>query len=385
MTTLTTCQTEAMRLMREFIAGKDEYFTLGGYAGTGKTFLANEITNEIGGNVLHCAYTGKAALALRDRGVEGATTIHRLIYKRYSVSEAHDALSEAELNAKRYGGAWERKLDGLNAIINRGEGNFVINPDSAVTSCKLLFVDEFSMVNEETIADLKLLAKKILFLGDPAQLPPVEGKSPLSPDFFLDEVVRQALDNPVLRAATAVREGRPLPTLGDWGKFKRITRKDATWEVCFGADQVLCGTNKTRWMLNDKFRKKLGHDSEIPVKRDKMVCLQNDHALGLYNGTTGVCESAAPLHPNSKHIRMDFSQRSELLQDLPVYDINYLGKVQEFERKKYQFFDYGYALTVHKSQGSEWDDVVIFNECQGMNGWLYTALTRAKDTAILVG
>lgn len=382
---LTDSQGRAMKRVREFIAGDEEHLTLGGYAGTGKTFLANEITGEIDGNVMHCAYTGKAALALRDRGVAGATTIHRLIYKFYTLEEAQDAYSEAEKNAEKYGGAWGRKLEGLNKIIEKYEGGFVLNPESDIAKCSLLMVDEFSMVNEETIDDLKLLAKKILFIGDPAQLPPVEGKSPLVPDVFLDEVVRQALDNPILRVATQVREGKGMPDFCDLGAFKRIHRREAEWKLCFGADQVLCGTNKTRRMLNDKFRKNLGYTSDIPVKRDKMVCLQNDHVLGLYNGMTGTCEGAKLMSKGSRHLLMDFSQRSDFMEDLPVFDIHWEGKIDQWARKKYQFFDYGYALTVHKSQGSEWDDVVIFNECQNMAGWLYTALTRAKHNAILVG
>lgn len=381
---LTKCQEVALDKINAWLKSDQQFFVLGGYAGTGKTFLANKITNSLGGEekVLHCAYTGKAALALRERGVDGATTIHRLLYSHYDVNKAIEALPAVEQHVKP-GNLWEKQARQLQEIISNRKDAFTINPKSAMRDADLVMVDEFSMLNKEVIDDLLSIAKKVLFLGDPAQLAPVEGVSPLRPDFFLDEVVRQALDNPVLRAATLVREGKKLDQFCDWGEFKWIRKAEASWDIVSGVDQVLCGTNKTRQDLNRKFRQQLGFSGINPVQGDKLVCLQNDHMKELYNGTVGTC------HDIKKNVYkqtiLNFNQKGKLFPDLLMWDFYKKQPPLPRERKEYQFFDFGYALTVHKAQGSEWDNIMIFNECHNMQGFLYTALTRARKTAILVG
>lgn len=374
-----------MRRIEDWWTSSEQTFCLGGYAGTGKTFLANKITANLGlDRVQYCSFTGKAALALKERGVSSATTIHSLIYKRYEPGEAaaayYDSLSSADTEFN------DRRRRQLHLIMNGKDPGFALNEDSSANSARLIVVDEFSMLNEEIIRDLQLFNRRILYLGDPAQLPPIEGNSPLTPDCFLDEVVRQALDNPVLRAATMVREGEVLPHECDWGNFVRFRNKaDASWEICSAADQILCGKNLTRSEINKKFRKKLGMKGQLDIG-DKLVCLENDHSIELYNGTVGEVTHIAPsgcYGLGGKKIHL--VQGDNLFTGIqPAFPWEYEG-VPAWQMKDCHKFDYGYALTVHKSQGSEWNNIVVFNEIHRMKGWLYTALTRAREKVTLVG
>lgn len=146
--------------------GTDEKrFVLAGYAGTGKTTLAKTISDNVE-SAAFCAYTGKAVDVLRQKGCKPVNTIHGLIYS-------------------------------LNSKTQR-------------VPLDLLITDEYSMLNENMVHNVEQLARKVIYLGDPFQLPPIDGKCPLKPDMVLTQVHRQALDSPILRSANAVREGKTL-------------------------------------------------------------------------------------------------------------------------------------------------------------------------------
>ncbi|MGZ8432743.1 MAG: ATP-dependent DNA helicase [Candidatus Binatia bacterium] len=385
----TACQAKAMQGIEQWFKGREQILVIGGYAGTGKSTIAKYFEKQLGIDALYCAYTGKAAFALRERGASNASTIHGLIYKFFEPKEAREFLFEARstmqscvAGSRRYR-AWEKTYGQLHNIIKTGgDGAFVLNPLSPICGSDLVVVDEYSMVNADIVDDLTMLADKILFLGDPAQLPPVEGKTPLKPQYFLDEVVRQALDNPVLRAATLIREGKPIPAGADWGKFKRIKKKDFEWDLANSVDQILCGKNITRTALNKKFRDRLGLTDNLPMTDDKLVCLKNNHNIGLYNGVTGICVN--PREVGGEFL-IDLQQKGRFFEELSVWGARFTeGRQPErWETRAYDHFDFGYALTVHKAQGSEWNNIAIFAEMRNP-AWLYTAITRAKKTAIWI-
>ena len=175
-------------------AGHPQIFRLFGYAGTGKTTLARHIAEGIDGDVVFAAYTGKAALVLRNKGCDDARTIHSLIYRAQDV--------DAEVPS------------------------FVINEQSPANEAALIIIDECSMVDEELGRDLLSFGRPVLVLGDPAQLPPVKGGgffTEAEPDFMLTEVHRQEADNPIVRMSMIVREGGRLER-GTYGESRVIAR-----------------------------------------------------------------------------------------------------------------------------------------------------------------
>lgn len=358
-------QEAAIRDVKAWLKAKNgpQVFRLFGYAGTGKTTLAKDLADGVKGSVIYGAFTGKAALVLRRKGCAGASTIHSMIYR-------------------------------VDEDANRWEPRFVLNPDSPVGRAQLVVIDEVSMVGEDLARDLLSFGTKVLVLGDPAQLPPVKGAGyfiDAEPNVMLTEVHRQARENPIVRMSMDIREGRPL-SLGTYGASKVIRRPDVDRDEILAADQILVGLNKTRRSFNDRVRELKGRDRSGPTEGDKLICLRNDKEKKLLNGQ--ICEldtmmradadGYAMLVTSDDHVedaatevfvRREFFEGRE--DDLP------------FEAKRgTQEFTYGYAITVHKSQGSQWDHVVVFDESrtfrQDRDKHLYTAVTRAAERVTVV-
>lgn len=345
-------------------------FRLFGFAGTGKTTLAKEMAADVKGDVLYACFTGKAALVLRKKGCVGATTIHSLIYK--PIEDADTGITK-----------------------------FVLNLDSPLAYAGLLIVDEVSMVSEELARDLLSFGTRILVLGDPAQLPPVKGEGffiNAKPDVMLTEVHRQAADNPIIRMSMDVREGRGLQ-VGTYGDSRVIRRAEVGYSemrsLAVGADQILCGTNKTRQGYNARIREIHGRAgasaSHHPVPGERLVCLRNDREMGLLNG--GLWEATKVSGARGV---LDIEVKSLDEPHLPHVEVRvpeefFYGQEKSLpwqELKRVQQFTYGYALTVHKSQGSSWGNVMLFDESsvfrEDATKHLYTGITRAAERITVV-
>lgn len=349
-------------------SGGKQVFRLFGYAGTGKTTLARHLAEGIDGDVAFGAFTGKAAHVLRQKGCADASTIHSLIYRPKGTKKDEDDEDESP--------------------------QFAINRDSPAAKVDLIIIDECSMVDEELGRDLLSFGKKVLVLGDPAQLPPVRGGgffTEAEPDIMLTEVHRQAKDNPIVRMSMDIRDGEEL----DWGTFGEsnvISRRDIDKERILSADQVLVGTNKTRRLYNSRIRDLKGFTTQMPAVGDKLVCLRNDKTKGLLNG--GLWEVSRLRPPRGNTLRFDviseddFSKKAVKAKVLPAMFEEGSEQLPYAIRRRADEFDYGYALTVHKSQGSQWDDVVLFDESwafrEHKTRWLYTAVTRAAKTITVV-
>lgn len=355
-------QDSALRAVAEWLSDRfgPQVFRLFGYAGTGKTTLAIEISRIVNGRVLFAAFTGKAALVMRSKGCHNASTIHSLIYKV------------------------EELADGSHA--------FKLNPNSEVRLAKLVVIDECSMVGDELALDLMSFGTRILVLGDPAQLPPVRGTGYFTnaqPDAMLTEVHRQARDNPIIRMSMDVREGRKL-CVGAYGDSKIVKGRPAASEV-LEADQVLVGMNRTRRGCNQRIRQLKGFTGTLPQRGDRLVCLRNNRDRGLLNG--GIW-SANKIGVENRIVSMEVaSQDDPSMAPVPV-DVPaefFEGSEEQLDkwvRKKYDEFDFGWALTCHKSQGSQWPYVYIFDESsvfrEDAPKWLYTAITRAAERVTIV-
>jgi exodeoxyribonuclease-5 len=252
------------------------------------------------------------------------------------------------------------------------------------------------MVDEQLGRDLQSFGTPILVLGDPAQLPPISGGGFFTehePDVLLTEIHRQARDNPIIRLALDVREGREFMR-GDYGMAQVIGKEQVTQDLVLSADQVLVGTNRTRKRYNHRLRELKGFTAAYPQAGDKLVCLRNDPAKGLLNGSlwkvmTSARETVKP------GINLLVSPEEDD-PDRGVAKIKLLKAVFEEPdadipwgtKKRFDDFDYGYALTVHKAQGSQWNNVVLFDESfafkETRQRWLYTAVTRAAERLTVV-
>lgn len=422
-------QDNALRLVDEWLRNDEQIFYLAGYAGTGKTTLAKHFAEGVEGTVLFAAYTGKAALVLRRKGCVNASTIHKLIYTPagetggpdtdglyVELKELEDRLklmpppveknpdvAGIDFNMMRANGPrmdLERKIQFLRQKIlveerRKATPMFHLNEDSPVRNAKLVVLDESSMIDGQMAEDILSYGTKILVLGDPAQLPPVANAGFFTerrPDFLLTEIHRQAQESGILQLATLVRQGEHI-SHGKYGDDCEVIRAghSSVQEIVLDADQILVGRNKTRHISNQRFRVLTGRgkiNEHLPEPGDKLVCLRNNHEAGLLNGSLWRVHEASHF-PEQQVCEMTISSE----EDADVTGVmvsahlhHFLGNEAElrkmgWNKKDHEEFDYGYALTVHKSQGSQWDDVALFDESgsfrQDARKWLYTGVTRA--------
>jgi len=356
-------QAEAIdRVGRWLRKGEPQVFRLFGYAGVGKTTLARHVAEGAKGGTAFAAFTGKAAMVMRGKGCAGASTIHALIYRASDSDESGPT--------------------------------FTLNADGPASRAGLIVIDECSMVDEELGRDLLSFGKPVLVLGDPFQLPPVKGggfftESP--PDAMLTEIHRQAADDPIIRLSEIVRSRGEISE-GVYGETRVLRRAEIDAAQVMAADQVLVGVNRTRRAYNRRIRELNGFDGPLPVAGDRLVCLRNDRAKGLING--GVWRVEALGGMRNDYVRMTLRAEDEGGREtvkvavLKQFFEGAEGDLPFSLRRESDEFDYGYALTVHKAQGSQWGRVMLFDESFAFREhrarWLYTGLTRAARRLTLV-
>lgn len=413
-------------------------FRLAGFAGTGKSTILPDILEATGlepSQVAFCAPTGKAAKImgekLRAQGINVyPSTIHSLIYlpkpQRAEIMER-----ELEDHKKQYvemkAGiippptgdlrADLKTLDTQIAILTKdldraydtNDLRFQMNPDSRLTqeNICLIICDEGSMVGKKIAEDMEFFEIPIMVMGDPGQLPPV-GDDPGffdgSADVFLTEVHRQAAENPIIRIATMVRKGQRAD-FGDYGDGVLIVpRKKDIYTLDLERDaQILVGTNKHRWKTTSRIRKAAGLDSTLPMQGEPLIMCKNSkqHQV-LVNGTQvfsamdhGDCEDgmarflARVNDDEGKTFEMYAFQG--LFEQHVTREPNFssASKSAAFKSKVTDnHIDFGWAITCHKAQGSQWDEVIVHDESyvfkEAADQWLYTAITRAAERLVIV-
>jgi exodeoxyribonuclease V len=334
-------------VIKEILQFKRDVVKLGGHAGCGKTVIAKHLHMALPKFAV-AAYTGKAADVLRRKGVKTASTIHSLIY----VPE----------------------VDEHGNIIYDGNGNprFILAPH---LQCDGVIIDEASMVSEEIYQDLCSFGIPLIFIGDHGQLPPIGDEFNLmkEPDYRLETIHRNAGE--IAFFAEHIRKGYRASSFHAENKVKYISRFQAE-SYLDQVDQIICAFNKTRVQINKRVREMRGFPDDKPVIGDRAMCLKNDRLTGLFNGMQG----------EIAHIGV--GNRIRFRSDQNVFDI-YCDKSQ-FNKEKYDFehekgvhpFDYCYATTCHKFQGSEADTMLIFEQKCDLwdhRRWAYTAASRAKE------
>ena len=413
---LTSDQERAKNLIAEwFLNTEDLIFVLSGYAGTGKTFLINHVVKnvlglEAGEEAAFVSPTGKAATVLAQGGTV-AGTVHGLIYIR----------NEDELDVNEDG-----------EVISTVRKLSFTKRESIDEKIRLIIIDEASMVGEEMLRDLLSFGVKCLFCGDHAQLPPVGGECELMkrPNVVLTQIVRQAEGDPIVQVATMAREGKHIP-YGQYGEnvsvipLRRL-QGEARKRILLRANQIICGRNKTRASLNAEYRGYLGLAMEefLPREGEKLICtlnnwekpLDEEERFHLVNGIIGTVRSVEECYDGL--LRMQFradgigdevqviadggvfqtgeyfhlyGDRAVTLADSSVVHEGskaLLRRVKCLDEETISRFEFAYAITCHKAQGSEFDSVVVFDESwlfgEDRFRWLYTAITRAKKKLLIV-
>ena len=389
---LTKKQEERLKIAVARNKSSEKKNVISGYAGTGKSTLVRFIIDALDvdeDKVAYATYTGKAAEVLRKKGNPNAMTLHRLLYDS----------------------------------IPRQGGGFIRIPKKQL-DYSIVVVDEVSMV-PKTMVDM-LLAHRIyiLFLGDPFQLPQIDKKETHTlldkPHIFLDQVMRQAAESEIIQLTMKIRNGEDIPFMH--GKEVIVAPKaelvtgHLTW-----ADIIICATNKTRHNMNRQKRELLGYSGvlqtgeRIIVKRNYWEdCDEDGNAL--VNGTVGTVanpyESFVRIPSYVKNDRRDLPligciftpdggksfdtfeiDKDYLLKEEPCVDWRVSYQLGKLKSKIGDILPkqatYGYALTCHAAQGSEFDKVLVIEESFPFDKtehqrWLYTAATRAAEKLVLV-
>ncbi len=363
---------------------ENQYITIGGYAGTGKTTLIAALRKRISKlqkdtKIGFVSYTGKAsrvllsklrqAHALKDGDSVG--TIHSLIYSPL-VNEKEEIIG------------WTQKEK---------------------VECDIIIIDEASMVDETIWLHLLSYKIPIIVVGDHGQLPPISGSFHLieSPQLELIEIHRQAQKSPIIALSIQARlHGYIHP--GIYGPtVRKFSREDADSQESisellsnYSSDTlILCGYNKTRKRLNSHIRNTLGFTSPFPQSGDRVVCLRNNHKKHIFNGMTG---TILEIKDESKEwynaeIQMDGEDKSyngliSKEQFASNSALNFTNRRSAIMAG--DLFDFGYALTVHKAQGSQAKRVILFEERfskmddEMWKRWLYTGVTRAEEELYII-
>lgn len=391
-------------------ATDQQIFRIFGYAGVGKTITIEATVADLilptgdRANIAYGAYTGKAALVMQRAGVP-AKTIHSLIYVPIFPDRAFCNELKKELVVARAGKPRNAPLIKSLAEQLREASviSYELNTASPINMCDLVVLDECSMVNDELLQDLLGFGKPMLVLGDPGQLPPIKGTGALisvKPNVMLTKIHRQALENPIINLSMRARQGLSIPQ-GEYGTSSHVSVREVSSDEFKAFDQILVGKNKTRRAINQRMRQILGFASISPVfpaEGDKLICLRNNKTLGLLNGllctvkdvvdeydTTleiVICTEDNPDHEMGVRISKAYFEEYNKPGTLDAMDWHDFRNMQEF--------DYGYAITVHKSQGSQWDHVGFFDDRmlswnkKQRQRWLYTGITRAVESITLM-
>ncbi len=389
---LTNKQEEGLRLAIERFRNHEKYTVIAGYAGVGKSTLIAYIVSALNlkpEDVAFAAYTGKAVQVLAAKGNKNAMTLHKLLYES-------------------------------RPMPNGGFKHFPV----ASIPYKLVIVDECSMA-PKTLIDLLLSYPQVhvIFCGDPGQLPPINDKDDNhlldSPHIFLDEIMRQALDSEIIRVSMDIRRHKPLSHF-QGEEVQILNKNELNMGMLMWADQVLVATNATRQKINLEMRQELGYEGLYPVEGDKMICTRNywkeisDKGEALINGTIGYFKNTynsfvkfpywfnIPNDGKIKIIGCDFETEMGKFNNLNVdSDMIITGKPTIDAKIAYQLyktkykdsipleFAYGYAITTHKAQGSQFGKVLVIEEnfpfdINERSRWLYTAVTRAIDKCVII-
>jgi exodeoxyribonuclease-5 len=377
---LTNDQQDARRAIFGAIREGQMEFVLFGYAGTGKTTLIRHLVDEARGFVAVLALTNKAVQVLRSKGIANAETIHRFLYPTVGQGRCNCGEDDEIVDFH------QKDCPAIKPVFS------IFNPlgevEGDVAEPSLIIVDECSMVPEKLARDIraKYPDVPVLAVGDPFQLPPVEGKPYWTKaDYTLTKIMRQAWDNPIIRLAHDVRTGKPLAA-GTYGETiitnKSLLRAEPDMDDW---DQVLVWRHVSRCLYNGLYRSANGFKDPMPTAGETVMMRSNHKEIGVYNGDMFAVERIRP-SGEAIDIKLEGIPQQVHVWRLGFGDAEDWNKLQRMDFKivrRHGRANFGYVITTHSAQGSEWDRVLIARDgCQNRN-WMYTALTRARTRALV--
>lgn len=446
---------EAHGRVKDFIVSIDTgALIIEGAAGTGKTHLIGEIVQQL--NDLNIDYyllapTGRAARNLSDRigshSRIAPSTVHSFLYQK---AELLDSGSEKSIF----------ELKSLNLDLN----SIVIIDEASMLSCHadtdplLKFGSGNLFEDLITVLDIDNTQRKIIFVGDVYQLPPInENKSvSLDPDrlksyicklivtIILSKIHRQNTDSNVLKSALLLSQQissenfLQIPIEANQADIESVNLDQAIEKYMWSYQEssiFIAYTQQTVHKINQKFRKLSEYSEDNLEKKERLILMRNSwmNDRKLYNGDLFYVVSIG--QEESRQISISSEGQRKLINltflDVTLFDpqnnINFSCKILshqlwnsekkdtsdelraliiDFRMRNPQFksnseeyltkirsdpyfnalhMKFGYAITCHKAQGGEWDEVYIDlqrpqNDLKTLNGfkWLYTAITRAR-------
>lgn len=356
----------------------EKFTVIAGYAGTGKSTLVRHIIDALDIediDVVYTSFTGKATLVLANKGCPNTMTLTKLLYDSFPLPN----------------------------------GKFRRLPKITLDyPYKIVVVDEISMAPKDMMQLLFKHNVHIICLGDPFQLPPITNDNLLlaKPHIFLTEIMRQEEDSEIINLTLGIREGKPLVPFK--GESVQIIRHDElNTGMLMWADQIICATNNTRNQINRQKRQLLGFGAQ-PQAGDRLICLRNywddiaSSGNSLVNGCIGEIDNLFTTRNyelDADILNAKFT--SDIGEDFGSLEIDYqllttgnpcLSPREAFKIKNKKIipkeFDYGYCITCHKSQGSEYNNVLLLEENFPFDKkeharWLYTGATRAIDKLLI--
>jgi tRNA A37 threonylcarbamoyladenosine biosynthesis protein TsaE len=473
---LTSGQTELVNHLDKFLTSKDSnVFLLKGYAGTGKTFITKGLTEyfrSVGRTFVLSAPTGKAAKVISNKTGCEAYTIHKSIYSFKDLIEYRDENDEESETYKLYA---QIAVNELSA-----DTVFIIDESSMISdvyneneffrcgSGKLLS-DFLKFVN----LDHNDHRKKVIFIGDDAQLPPVgmnyspalsseylQQKFGLSTQSYeLTEVVRQKADSGVMQNSIKLRNALNSGVFNqlildtntpdieeiDYADFMPKYLESCQNQIN-GESILIAGSNRDVFQYNLRIREHFFPNQLQVANGDKVIAVSNNDRYGFFisNGEFGLVRRVfgatevrkVVLNPKSQDKRVDVELHfrdveigfknlegqsrffsAKVLENLLYSELPQLSSDQnkalyvdfcmrhpDLRRNSLEFKEalradpyfgalrvkFGYAITCHKAQGSEWNHVFV--KCKthqnslssGYFRWLYTAITRTADHLYLL-
>lgn len=371
-----------------FYNSKDLVFEYAGGPGTGKSFILNFIIEYLRINrdqIAPMAYTGAAAVNMRTKGLLNAGTIHSWIY-HISKSKKHDSNGNIL----------------MDDYFNRPKEVIDFIPKLKLKDIKLIIIDEAYMVPIEMKEDIERLGIKIIACGDPNQLPPINSQPAYltsSNTRLLTKVMRQEENSFIVKLAYATLQGFPISN-GYYGDVLVINEDELTDQMIMSSDIIICSKNSTREYYNNKIRKLYGFKGELPQYGERIICRSNNRHeivdnINLANGLIGsVVNSPDVSGFNGKTFSLLFEP--DLLNAPFKVRASYKYFTASYQQRdalrndRYlegEKFEFGYAITAHLSQGSQFDSVIVIDEPMmgNINERLsYVAITRARKRLIYV-
>ena len=392
---LTNKQEQGLRIAIDRYLHNEKYTVIAGYAGSGKSTLVRFIIDALGlydNEVCFACYTGKACQVLLQKGNKNVRTLHKLLYDSFP----------------------------------KPEGGFFRKPKIELDEeYKLIVVDEVSMAPKELMELLFKHNVHVICLGDPFQLPPVDKNADNhlldKPHIFLDEIMRQAAESEIIRLSSQIRQYQPIDNNFKGNEVKIFHQHELNTGMLLWADQIIVGTNQTRVKINNTVRECLGRGKK-PEDGDKIICLRNywdflsEEESSLVNGTIGYLQNSfetfaqIPMWARAndsvpsqidiiqgdfisdfgetyKNVSMD---KKLILEGVNSLDWKTAYKLQKSPKTMHLVpyeFTYGYAITCHKAQGSEYPKLLMYEEGfpyvkEEHARWLYTAMTRGVEQVV---